>query len=173
MEGAMRTRGLLLVVVLSGLLLGGLPAPADQPDAATIAKAKEMLAVSRQLQTLDAILVPISRSMEGLLERANPGREKDVREFMLKYYLPEVHKRLPEIGDLMAEVWARYFTVAELGQLIAFYKSDIGQKVVSLQPRLFQDGMQLGTDWGERIGREALLKMEPELKNRGLKSPNI
>jgi hypothetical protein len=172
MEGAMRKLGLLLVVAL--LLLGAAPSGrADQLDPVAVAKAKEMLAVSRQLQTLDAILVPISQSMEGLLERANPGREKDVREFMLKYYLPEVHKRLPEIGDLMAEVWARYFTVAELDQLIAFYKSDIGQKVVSLQPRLFQDGMQLGTHWGERIGREALLKMEPELKNRGLKSPNI
>lgn len=168
----MRKLGLLLVVAL--LLLGAAPSGrADQLDPVAVAKAKEMLAVSRQLQTLDAILVPISQSMEGLLERANPGREKDVREFMLKYYLPEVHKRLPEIGDLMAEVWVRYFTAAELDQLIAFYKSDIGQKVVSLQPRLFQDGMQLGTDWGERIGREALLKMEPELKNRGLKSPNI
>ncbi|HEX4570396.1 MAG TPA: DUF2059 domain-containing protein [Dongiaceae bacterium] len=168
----MRTRGLLLIVAL--LLLGAAPSGrADQSDPAAVAKAKEMLAVSRQLQTLDAILVPISQSMEGLLERANPGREKDVREFMLKYYLPEVHKRLPEIGDLMAELWARYFTAAELDQLILFYKSDIGQKVVSLQPRLFQDGMQLGTDWGERVAREALLKMEPELKNRGLKSPNI
>ena len=168
----MRKLGLLLVVAL--LLLGAAPSGrADQLDPVAVAKAKEMLAVSRQLQTLDAILVPISQSMEGLLERANPGREKDVREFMLKYYLPEVHKRLPEIGDLMAELWARYFTAAELDQLIAFYKSDIGQKVVSLQPRLFQDGMQLGTHWGERIGREALLKMEPELKNRGLKSPNI
>ena len=89
----MRTRGLLLVVALSGLLLG-MPSlvRADQPDPAVVAKAKEVLAVSRQLQTLDAILVPISQSMEGLIERANPGREKDVREFMLKYYLPEVHK---------------------------------------------------------------------------------
>ena len=168
----MRKLGLLLVVAL--LLLGAAPSGrADQLDPVAVAKAKEMLAVSRQLQILDAILVPISQSMEGLIERANPGREKDVREFMLKYYLPEIHKRLPELRDLMAAIWARYFTVAELDQLIAFYKSDIGQKVVSLQPRLFQDGMQLGTDWGERIGREALLKMEPELKNRGLKSPNI
>ena len=168
----MRKLGLLLVVAL--LLLGAAPSGrADQLDPVAVAKAKEMLAVSRQLQILDAILVPISQSMEGLIERANPGREKDVREFMLKYYLPEVHKRLPEIGDLMAELWARYFTAAELDQLIAFYKSDIGQKVVSLQPRLFQDGMQLGTDWGEKVAREALLKMEPELKNRGLKSPNI
>ena len=168
----MRKLGWLLVVAL--LLLGAAPSGrADQLDPVAVAKAKEMLAVSRQLQTLDAILVPISQSMEGLLERANPGREKDVREFMLKYYLPEIHKRLPELRDLMAAIWARYFTAAELDQLIAFYKSDIGQKVVSLQPRLFQDGMQLGTDWGERIGREALLKMEPELKNRGLKSPNI
>jgi len=170
----MRTRGLLLVVALSGLLLG-MPSlvRADQPDPAVVAKAKEVLAVSRQLQTLDAILVPISQSMEGLIERANPGREKDVREFMLKYYLPEVHKRLPEIGDLLAEIWARYFTAAELDQLIAFYKSDIGQKVVSLQPRLFQDGMQLGRDWGARVAREALLKMQPELEKQGLKSPNI
>ena len=165
----------LLIVALFGVLLGAAPLARaeDQPDPAVVAKAKEMLAASHQIEILDAILVPISRSMEDLIERANPGREKDVREFMLKYYLPEIHKRLPELRDLMAAIWARYFTAAELDQLIIFYKSDIGQKVVSLQPRLFQDGMQLGTDWGERVAREALRKMEPELRNQGLKSPNI
>jgi hypothetical protein len=111
--------------------------------------------------------------MEGLIERANPGHEKEVRDFMMKYYLPEVRKRLPELGDLMAEEYARYFTAEELGQIVAFYKSDIGQKLIALQPKMMQDAVQLGRDWGGKVAIEVLRKVEPELEKQGLKSPNI
>jgi hypothetical protein len=111
--------------------------------------------------------------MEDLTERANPGHEKEVRDFMTNYYMPAVRKRLPELGDLMAEEWARYFTAEELGQLTAFYRSDIGQKLIAVQPQLMQDGLRLGQAWGGKVAREVLRKFEPELKHRGLKSPNI
>ena len=92
---------------------------------------------------------------------------------MTKYYTPEVRKRLPEFGGLIAEVWARYFTAEELDQLIAFYRTDVGQKLIALQPKLMQVGMQLGEAWGEKVAREVLRKFAPQLRNQGLKSPNI
>jgi len=73
----------------------------------------------------------------------------------------------------MAEEYARCFTVKELDQLIAFFRTDVGQKMVALQPKLMKDGMQLGREWGEKVAGEAYQKMLPELKKRGLKSPNI
>jgi hypothetical protein len=165
----------LLIVVLFGLLLAGPLATQaeDQPQANAIDEAKEMVAAAHLLTTMDAALGLISQSIEGLIERANPGHEKEVSDFMSKYYLPEIRKRLPELGDLMAEEYARYFTAEELGQLVAFYKSDIGQKLVALQPKMMQDAMQLGRAWGGKVAIEVLRKVEPELEKQGLKSPNI
>jgi hypothetical protein len=42
-----------------------------------------------------------------------------------------------------------------------------------LQPKLMQVGMQLGEAWGEKVAREVLRKFAPQLRNQGLKSPNI
>jgi hypothetical protein len=170
----MKTRGL-PVAVLFGLLLGvpHLARADDQPGANAIDKAKEMLAVTQQVKAMDAMLGPVSQTMEDLIERANPGREKEVRDFMLKYYIPEVRERLPELSDLLAEEWARYFTAEEIDRLIAFYRSDVGQKLIVLQPKLMQDAFQLGGAWGQRVAREVFRKVQPALEKQGLKSPNI
>jgi hypothetical protein len=167
-------RKLLVVVSFAILLAGPLVARAeDQPQANAIDEAKEMVAAAHLLETMNTALDLISRSMESLIERANPGRENEVRDFMTKHYLPEIRKRLPEFGDLMAEEYARYFTAEELGQIVAFYKSDIGQKLIALQPKMMQDAMQLGRDWGQKVAIEVLHQMEPELEKQGLKSPDI
>ena len=167
-------RKLLIVVLFGTLLTGSLMARAeDPPQANAIDVAKEMVAAAHMIDMMGTALDLVSQSMEGLIERANPGREKEVHDFMMKYYLPEVRKRLPEFGDLMAEEYARYFTAEELGQLVVFYKSDIGQKLIALQPKMMQDAMQLGQDWGQKVAIEVLRKVEPELLKQGLKSPNI
>ena len=169
----MRAWRVLTAVALFVALLAPVGARADQPEPNAIDKAKEMLTVTNELEAMDTMLGLVSQSMEGLIERANPGHEKEVREFMTKYYTPEVRKRLPEFGGLIAEVWARYFTAEELDQLIAFYRTDVGQKLIALQPKLMQVGMQLGEAWGEKVAREVLRKFAPQLRNQGLKSPNI
>ena len=113
----MRAWRVLTAVALFIALLAPVGARADQPEPNAIDKAKEMLTVTNELQAMDTMLGLVSQSMEGLIERANPGHEKEVRDFMTNYYTPEVRKRLPEFGELIAEVWARYFTAEELDQL--------------------------------------------------------
>ena len=169
----MRTRGL-LVAVLFALLLGLPPAaPADQPDPAAVAKAKELLAVTKSIQTADSMTDTVFPALEKLVEAANPGRAAEVRILMEKYFLPEMRKQLPEFGDLMATEWARYFTVAEMEQMLTFYRSDVGRKVISLQPTLFKEGYEIGQEWGETMARDAFRKIAPELEKQGLKSPYI
>ena len=128
----MRTRGL-LVAVLFALLLGLPPAArADQPDPAAVAKAKELLAVTKSIQTADSMTDTVFPALEKLVEAANPGRGAEVRTLMEKYFLPEMRKHLPEFGDLMAREWARYFTVAEMDQMLAFYRTDVGLSLIHI-----------------------------------------
>jgi uncharacterized protein len=166
-------RKLLVVALFGALLAGPLAARAeDPPDAATIAKARELLEASNWVQSTGNIMTLLSQGMEGLIERANPGREADIRDFMTKYFLPEIRKRLPEMEDIMAAEYARYFTIGDMDQMIAFYRSDVGRKVIAVQPKLAKELYALGSSWGERVAEEVFRKLEPQLKNRGLKSPN-
>ena len=145
----------------------------EQIDPAAVAKAKELIAVTKSLQTMSAMLDPYGEAVAQLVEGANPGRGPEVRDFIQNHYLPELRKRLPEAGDILATEYGRYFTPEELDKMIAFYRSDVGRKFTALQPKLMQETFKLGQAWGDKVARDVYQKMEPELKKRGLKSPNI
>jgi hypothetical protein len=149
------------------------PARADQPSAAAIAKAKELLAASRTLETVGSTLEPISESVTTLIEEVNPGCGPQIVEIMRKYFDPEFRRRLPEFIDQTAVIWARHFTIDEMDKLIAFDRSELGQKVIAQEPQILQESMIMGRAWGQSVAREVYEKIKPELHNQGLKVPNI
>jgi hypothetical protein len=146
---------------------------ADEPSPAAIAKARELLAASRMDQTMDRILDPMLENMETVIEAANPGCGQQINDILRKYFIPELRKRLPEIADVTAVIWARHFTIDEMDRLIAFDRSELGQKVIALEPQMFQEGVVAGRIAGEKLARDVYEKIRPELKNQGLKAPNI
>jgi hypothetical protein len=173
-ERVMLQRNLLPILALLCGILGSLgPARADEPSPAAIAKAKELLAAEKSLETSDALLGVIVGNTEKLLESANPGRGPESREFMEKFFLPEARRRLPEFIDMIAALWARYYSIEDMDTMIAFFRSKTGQKLIALQPRLLQDQMNLGGMWGATVARDTFRKFEPQLKQQGLTSPNI
>lgn len=43
-------------------------------------------------------------------------------------------------------IYAERFTVEELNDLVAFYETELGQKILHLMPELTQEGMQIGME---------------------------
>ena len=85
----------------------------------------------------------------------------------------ELRAQLPAYIDVTARLYVRHFTLEEMNQLIAFYQTPIGQKMLAKLPSLTRESMQIGQLWGQRAAREAFEKFVPVLKKNGLKSPAI
>jgi uncharacterized protein len=68
-----------------------------------------------------------------------------------------------EMVDLLVPIYTKYYTDAELMQLLAFYKSPIGQKVIEKLPLISQDSYKVGEEWGRKIGE----KVAERLKDKG------
>lgn len=66
------------------------------------------------------------------------GTQEKMRAFVRKYLSWE--SILPELVDL----YTRNFTEAELRELIAFYQTPTGKKLVALSPRFSQARMDIG-----------------------------
>ncbi len=81
----------------------------------------------------------------------NLNYQKDLNELA-----PIVAKQLAgrenEIGDGMAGVYASEFTEQELKDLVTFYKSPLGQKLITNEPKAISLSMQAH----ERVGAELL-----------------
>lgn len=57
----------------------------------------------------------------------------------------------PEFTEKVALVYAKHFSADELDGLIDFYKSPIGQKMITKMPELTADSMQIGMEISEEI----------------------
>lgn len=66
------------------------------------------------------------------------------------------------MGPRMTDLYMRTFTEAEIRELIAFYKTPIGQKTLQQMPMLMQEGMKIGTD----LAKEHQGELEQAIKAR-------
>ncbi|TAL99440.1 MAG: DUF2059 domain-containing protein [Rhodanobacter sp.] len=63
----------------------------------------------------------------------------------------------------MVPVYQAHFTAEDVAGLLKFYKSPLGQKVITQMPITMAQGMKIGQQWGRQRG-EAMIK---ELQHKG------
>lgn len=65
-----------------------------------------------------------------------------------------------EIMDRVIPIYAKHFSLEELEQLLVFYRSPLGQKVIGEMPAVVSESMTVGQEWGRQIGERAIRKLE-------------
>ena len=171
-----RFSGLLSAVALStGLAFAAAPAMAQQPPAAPSVKqstpaaigyAKEILAM-KNVQVMYAGAVPgiIEKTKTGLLQQYL-NYQKDLNEVALV-----IAKNLAgsekEIGEGMAQLYAAEFTEQELKDLVIFYKTPLGQKLLTSEPKAINDSLRYMQEWAQQFGVIVNAQFKAEMKKRG------
>jgi uncharacterized protein len=54
-----------------------------------------------------------------------------------------------ELVDLLVPFYKKHYTEEELKQMIEFYKSPLGQKIVEKLALISQDSYIIGVEWGK------------------------
>jgi uncharacterized protein len=67
----------------------------------------------------------------------------------------------------MAKIYANDFTEQEMKDLTAFYKSPLGQKVLSQEPRSIQASMSFMSQWAQSFSEAVIADFRTEMKKRG------
>ncbi|MEQ8313028.1 MAG: DUF2059 domain-containing protein [Gammaproteobacteria bacterium] len=70
--------------------------------------------------------------------------------------------------DLVVPIYAKYFTLEEVQELLAFYRTPIGRKTVEVMPVLTQESMQVGQSWGMAIGPVIGQRVAERLAEEGI-----
>ena len=148
-------RAVLCAVLAATLSLGAsAPARAQAPDSTKLALIHQVLAMTHGIDLAVSAIettVPAQRA-------ANPR----IPAVFWDRFLVEVRNRRPEFESLMVDVYDHHFSTDELRQLIAFYQSPIGQKMISESPAVMQESMQAGRQWGGRIGQMVATQLQSE-----------
>jgi hypothetical protein len=156
-----------------GLALAAAPVNAQQPAApakpaspAAIAAAKEILAM-KNASAMYANAVPniVQRTKDSLLQ-SNLNYQKDLNEVAV-IVAQKLAGREKEIGDGMAKVYAGEFTEQELKDLVAFYKSPLGQKLLTTEPKAIQMSMGYMNQWAQGFAEVVNGEFRAEMRKRG------
>jgi hypothetical protein len=156
-----KTTGLLAVVVfLSG------PVLAQSPAADAEAAARELVTTIKLGDQFKALLPMIFKSIKPAIVQNRPDVDHDF-DALVPIVQQKMSARISELEDAVAVVYASNFSAAELRDLIAFYKTPTGQKLLEKTPLIAQQTMAAGQKFGQSAGAEAQQEMTDQLRNKG------
>ena len=147
-------------------------APAQQPQAlkpgtpACMAAARDILQM-KNASALYANAVPniVTQTKDQLLS-TNLNYQKDLNEVAVIVAQKMVGKE-KEIGEGMAQIYCNEFTEKELIDLVAFYKSPLGQKLLASEPRAIQFSMSYMNSWAQNFAEVVNGEFRAEMRKRG------
>ena len=167
----MPTRSFRMMVLGLALALGTAAAAQqkapDQADPAAVAAARELLVAMGSLNQFEIAINTMSRGLADIFKKQAPAKGKEIDEVMA-LMAAKFNERKEQMLTLVAPLYAEKFTVQELTEIGKFYKTPIGQKLITTQPEIMQKSMQIGMAWGQRIGQEVETEARKELKKRGV-----
>lgn len=175
-SGILSAAGLAASLVLSGVPAmaqapkqGAAPAPDARPlkqaSPAALAAAREILTMKNAAAMYQAAVPNIVEQTKNALVQQNLNYQKDLNEIA-----PVVARNLAgrekEIGEGMAQVYANEFSEQELKDLVTFYKSPLGQKLLSTEPRAIQFSMSYMNQWALVFAGTVNEAFREEMKKR-------
>jgi uncharacterized protein len=163
-----------------GLALTAIPAEAQQKNApaapattplkpaspGAIAAAKEILTMKNAAAMYANAVPNLVEQTKNVLMQSNLNYQKDLNEVAV-IVAKNLAGREKEIGDGMAQVYANEFTEQELKDLVTFYKSPLGQKLLSNEPRAIQFSMSYMNQWAQQFAETINGQFRAEMKKRG------
>ncbi len=171
-----RISGFLSAATLAaGLALSAAPAVAQQQPAAPAAKQSSPAAIAAAKEILGMKNVPAmyANAVTGIVEKTKTGLlqqylnyQKDLDEVAV-IVAKSLAGREKEIGDGMAQVYAAEFSEQELKDLVVFYKSPLGQKLLVAEPKAIALSLQYMQQWAAQFGEIVNGQFRAEMKKRG------
>lgn len=163
---AMRRGACWAVIALS--FAGASPAALAQtaPSASAIATAKELMTVTSATTLFGALIPGVIEQAKNLYLQQNPGLARDLNEISAQLR-NDLAPRFSEVTDEIARLYATDFTEQDLKDILAFYKTAAGQKLLQKQPDVVDNSMAFAQRWANNLSDEVVGKMRDELKKRG------
>jgi hypothetical protein len=150
--------------VLALLLI--VPVRAQSPDADSEAAAKELVSVIKVSDQFKTLLPLIFKQLKPAIVQNRADVERDY-DALVPILQDRMMARISELEGSIVTVYASNFSAAELRDLIAFYKTPTGQKLLAKTPVIAQQTMAVGRKFGEVAGVEAQHEMVDELRKKG------
>ena len=162
--GSVRTA--LVALALVAVAGAGESSAQSPPSVVAVALAKEIIIAKGTGTGLDSIGPSVIERAKSVYLQLNPSLSRDLNEVAAKLKL-EYAPRFAEPLNEAAKIYAAKFTEQELKDILAFYKSPVGKKVVVQEPVIIEESLSGADRWAQGLLEEIGGKFKVEMKKKG------
>jgi hypothetical protein len=149
------------------IILGSsIAAAQQQPSPAALATAKELVTIKGVQGVYEPLIRGVVEKARLVFLQTNPMLSKDLNEVAAKLR-NDLNSRSAEGLSETARLYAMHFNEQELKDVLAFYKSPLGRKMLAQEPLIADESMRSAATWAEKLSEEVMNKMRAEMKKRG------
>lgn len=162
-------RRFVLAVVLSSCL--GQAALAEEISASKLADIKQLMEITGSANIAKQFSGMVSQQVFQMLKKNRPDIPAHSVDVMNKELLALFSERMAVPGGLLDQIipiYDKYFTQAEIKELVAFYQTPIGKKAIAVLPKVVNESMLAGQKWGQSLGPEIDKRVKAVLTKEGL-----
>jgi uncharacterized protein len=141
-------------------------AQAQAPTAGAVAAARELIVVKGGALMFEPVIPGVIETAKNSLVPTNPNLSRELNDVAAQLR-KEYEAKKAELVYEVAVIYAQHFTEQELKELVAFYKSPLGQKMLKEEPAALDQSMKRAQDWSGDFSDAVLARIRAEMAKRG------
>lgn len=168
LAGAVRAAflALALVAVMASARAEQKTQAPSEPSANAVKIAREILDLKNSAYLFEPMVPGVIERVKGMLLQTSPTLRKDLDDVALNLR-KMFAQRTTDLMSEIARLYASRFTEAELKEIVTFYRTPTGKKVIELEPQIFDDAVNGLKGWQEKFAEEVIARFRAEMKKRG------
>jgi hypothetical protein len=141
-------------------------ATAQTSTHANFTLARDVVVASGATRAFQGVIPSILQQSLSVFVQQNPDLQKDLTE-TVKAMSPDFEKRVAEIVDIIANVYAMRFSEGELKDILTFYRSTSGKKLVALLPGVLEESFHKTQEWSAKLSEQIVQRLRADMKKKG------
>lgn len=123
---------------------------------AQTAATKEHVKTLLELTGSGKLGMQVMNNMMGTLKKSMPDVPTKFWDEFMKGVNPET------LVELVIPIYQKHYSDEEILQLMDFYKTPLGKKVLEKTPLISQESYAVGSEWGKTLGEQVVKKLKAE-----------
>jgi uncharacterized protein len=138
------------------------PSGAAKIDPEKEADIRQLMDVAGTKAMAQQVMDATEKTLKPLMMNSLPPG--DYREKLVDQFFQKFHSKadIQHLLDMVVPIYDKYLSDEEIKGLINFYKTPLGQKTLSVLPKLMGEMQAQGRDWGQNLGRESMQEVLAE-----------
>jgi hypothetical protein len=166
MFATIAARNLIVALIALVVVAVAVPARAQNPSPASLLIAKQIVEIKGVRNMFDPMVRGVVEKAKAMFMQTNFNLAKDLNDIATILH-KDYDSRSAEVVDQTARIYASHFTEPELKELLKFYQSPVGKKMITEEPKALDQSMADAAKYADDLSGTVIERFRTEMKKRG------